>query len=86
MEMSQWFNMWSIENPEDREELQMAGLTASVSFILEVIRQEMNIIGAGPNRIILGGISQGCAAAIYALFYSHERLGNLTITICTGLP
>jgi lysophospholipase II len=63
----------------------MEGLTESVSFILEVIRQEMDIIGAGPNRIILGGISQSCATAIYALFYSHERLGEF-VGFCSWLP
>jgi lysophospholipase-2 len=85
IEMSQWFDIWSTENPQDREELQIEGLTESVSIILEVIRQEMDIIGAGPNRIILGGISQGCAAAIYALFSSSERLGRF-VGFCGWLP
>lgn len=71
--MSQWFDMWTTEDPEEREEIQTQGLNESVSFILEVIRQEARLVQ--PHRIILAGISQGCATAIYALFQSQIKFG-----------
>ncbi|KAF2103340.1 alpha/beta-hydrolase [Rhizodiscina lignyota] len=83
VEMSQWFDMWTTENPEEREELQMAGLEESVPFILELIRQETEIVGS--KRIILGGISQGCATAIHALFQNYTQLGGF-IGLCSWLP
>lgn len=44
----------------------------------------MDIIGAGPSHIIVGGISQGCATTIYALFQGKERLGGF-LGLCSWL-
>src|SRR3954469_12152976 len=58
-DMSQWFDIWSVENPSEKEDNQILGLRESIGEILEVVRNEMKIVP--PERIVIGGISQGCA-------------------------
>lgn len=59
MEMSQWFDMWSVEDPQERIELQISGLRSSVELIAELIKEEELLVPR--KRIFLGGISQGFA-------------------------
>jgi len=56
-EMSQWFDMWSLEDVQDRSELQVPGLQSSVDLIIKIIKAEELFVPRG--RIFLGGISQG---------------------------
>lgn len=81
--MSQWFDMWSVENPEERNELQLDGLRDSVALIVDLINTEAALVA--PERIFLGGISQGCATAIIALLYCDIRLGGF-IGFCSWFP
>lgn len=83
VEESQWFDMWEVRNPQERKDLQIDGLRVSVASILNVIRTEASIIP--PERIILGGISQGCATAIHALLYGGIRLGGF-VGLSSWLP
>lgn len=68
------FDMWEVKNPQERKDIQIEGLRESIALILSVIRNEASIVP--PERIILGGISQGCATAIHALLYGGIRLGS----------
>lgn len=83
--MSQWFDMWTTEAPEEREELQVEGLNDSVSSILDLVRVEAAYVE--PHCIFLGGISQGCATAIHVLFQlkNEQHLGGF-IGLCSWLP
>jgi predicted esterase len=81
--MSQWFDMWSVENHLEKNEIQIDGLRESVKEILDLIRTEAALIS--PDRIILGGISQGCATAIHTLLYGGIRLGGF-IGLSSWLP
>jgi predicted esterase len=72
--MSQWFDIWSVEKPQERLEMQRHGLRESVEEILDLINNEIKVIP--PEQIILAGISQGCATAIHVLFNSGHRLGG----------
>ncbi|TVY15033.1 Acyl-protein thioesterase 1 [Lachnellula arida] len=75
VEMSQWFDMWDVEKHEERVELQKEGLEEAGSFIDDVIRKEILSIPA--DRVILGGISQGCAtAAATSLVDGKHKLGG----------
>ncbi|KAH8780978.1 hypothetical protein F5883DRAFT_539095 [Diaporthe sp. PMI_573] len=38
--MSQWFDMWSTESPDERPEIQLPGLRASVSSVVGVRRKD----------------------------------------------
>lgn len=81
--MSQWFDIWSVEEPSTKKELQIDGLRESIGEILDIIRHEASLVP--PERIILGGISQGCATAIHALLYGGIRLGGF-IGLSSWLP
>jgi lysophospholipase II len=70
--LSQWFDIWSVENPDERSDLQEEGIQESIDFVLNVIKSEMALIPA--DRILLAGISQGCAIAILALLKSGHKL------------
>lgn len=82
-EISQWFDIWSVEEPYDRKELQLQGLRESVGEILNIVRSEAELLS--PDNIILGGISQGCATAIFALLCGKIRLGGF-VGLCSWLP
>jgi len=82
-EMSQWFDVWSVEDPEEQKELQVQGLKESIAFIMDVIHQETKFVPM--ECIILGGISQGCATAIYALMATRVQMGGF-IGLCSWLP
>ncbi len=81
--ISQWFDIWDITTPEDKENLMIPGLKESIRQILEIIKDEAQEIPL--ERIILGGISQGCATAILALLSSGLDLGGF-IGWCSWLP
>ena len=82
VEMSQWFDMWSVEEPSEKEEIQIGGLRESIGYILDLIRSEASLIS--PEHIILGGISQGCATAMHVMLYGGIQLGGF-LGFCTWL-
>jgi len=73
-ELDQWFDIYSLNNPSEREGLQVEGLRVSVEFVLGLFEDEVQIVGAG--RLVLGGISQGCATSLHALLAGRYRLGG----------
>ncbi|KAK7439252.1 hypothetical protein CaCOL14_001691 [Colletotrichum acutatum] len=72
---TQWFDMWSTENPNEQEELQEPGLLESIDFITHLIDQESDLVS--PDKIFLGGISQGFATAVAAYLRGCQALGGL---------
>ncbi|MCJ1318044.1 hypothetical protein MMC15_003371 [Xylographa vitiligo] len=68
--ISQWFDIVSLKDTAQRDEVQIEGLRESSTLIHQIIMQEMASIPRG--NIILGGLSQGCATALYALFTFHN--------------
>lgn len=80
-ELSQWFDMYTTENPHEREDEQ--DLSPSISRIQELVAQEAAIIGH--ENVILGGISQGCAVAIHAFLKGQKKIRGF-IGLCSWLP
>lgn len=83
-DMSQWFDMWSVENPGERPELQHPGLHQSVEKILGVIKEEEVLVPR--ERIFLAGISQGFATAIAVLFAVGPKKFAGLIGLCSWMP
>jgi predicted esterase len=83
-DMSQWFDMWSVENPAVRPELQHTGLRRSIKQILEVIKEEETLVPR--ERIFLAGISQGFATAIAAFFADAPKRFAGLIGLCSWMP
>ncbi|KAF2089402.1 alpha/beta-hydrolase [Saccharata proteae CBS 121410] len=71
--MSQWFDIWSLESPEDKKEIQQHGLSESIELVRKIIDDEAALVGA--QNVILAGISQGCATAIHALLQGERKIG-----------
>lgn len=59
VDMSQWFDMWSVENAQESVELQVPGLLSSIASIKALVKEEELLVPR--KRIFLGGISQGFA-------------------------
>ncbi|KIW78643.1 hypothetical protein Z517_08481 [Fonsecaea pedrosoi CBS 271.37] len=81
--ISQWFDIWSVEDPEEQVEIQMDGLKQSVTALLEVMRAEE--IHVPRQNIFLGGISQGFAIALSAFFANGQGFAGL-IGLCSWMP
>ncbi|KAK0753370.1 Alpha/Beta hydrolase protein [Schizothecium vesticola] len=83
-DMSQWFDMWSLEDLQEGSELQVQGLRSSVGRVIKTINEEERLIPR--DRIFLGGISQGFATALAVLF-ADGRGGFAGICgFCSWLP
>lgn len=92
--MRQWFDDWHLRpelsgdvvNHRYDEGLQTSGLGDTVRYLHELIAKEANLAG-GVENVILGGISQGCAASLVAalLWEGDGRLGAV-VGMCGWLP
>ncbi|KAJ9500821.1 hypothetical protein H2202_003379 [Exophiala xenobiotica] len=81
--MSQWFDIWSVEEPVEQVEIQMEGLKQSVAAIMEIIRTEETLVPR--QNIFLGGISQGFATALSTFFADGQQFAGL-IGLCSWMP
>ena len=63
-DMSQWFDIWALEDLQERSELQVSGLWSSVDLVIKTIKDEELLVPR--DRIFLGGISQGFAMHVPA--------------------
>jgi predicted esterase len=80
----QWFDNWSLTQPELKQHLQVPGLRETSKFVHELLEQEIKIVGA--RRVVLMGLSQGCAASIVSsLLWEGEPFGAL-VGMCGYLP
>ncbi|KAJ5105447.1 hypothetical protein NUU61_002794 [Penicillium alfredii] len=68
MPIKEWFDNYSLEDPGQQTDLQAEGLSETAKFLRVLVEQEARILGDdGHRRVVIGGLSQGCAAAIFAL-------------------
>jgi predicted esterase len=66
--INQWYDNYSLDYPGERTGLQIDGLCETAGFIRDLITKEAHILGEGGYRkIILCGLSQGCAAGIFTV-------------------
>ncbi|KAL5341366.1 Alpha/Beta hydrolase protein [Aspergillus crustosus] len=79
--INQWFDNYSLDDPNTRTELQLDGLQETSGFIRKLIHEEAEILSKklgvdqAHDRIVIGGLSQGCAASIFCLLggFSNEN-------------
>ena len=72
--LTQWFNIANLQDPSQRKELQLEGLAESAQEVLGVLRCELEKVP--PQRIILGGLSQGCAMSAAVLLCLEHPIGG----------
>lgn len=62
------------EHPDSSEQEEVEHIAAAARDIADLVEREIAIAGA--DRVILGGTSQGCAIATYALLLVGRQLGG----------
>ncbi|KAJ4393018.1 hypothetical protein N0V93_002224 [Gnomoniopsis smithogilvyi] len=87
-DMSQWFDMWSVENPAEQSEVQHEGLRRSIAAVLDIVASEEAIVKYRPRSIFLAGISQGFAAVVAAFFAGAGGRASLAglMGLCSWMP
>ena len=75
-EMDEWFDIYSLTDPSAREELQVEGLRDAIGFLLNVIRDEIELLDGDGSRLYILGISQGCATGLLAMLVGQVTLGG----------
>lgn len=83
----QWFDNWELDPPATgREELQIGGLRETAAYLHRLLRAEIATVPGGAENVVLGGLSQGCAASLVALLlWEGEELGAV-VGMCGWLP
>lgn len=74
--LTQWFDIVRLDDPSYRKELQLQGLSESTEEILELLKQECDYDNMASERIILGGLSQGCATSLSVLLCLDHSIGG----------
>ncbi|KAK2769435.1 hypothetical protein FQN53_006200 [Emmonsiellopsis sp. PD_33] len=89
-DLTAWFDIYSLSSPCEKQEVQVDGLQESTLYILDVLRGEIDLLGGRSERVVLGGISQGMATALWALLCSPGRVNKGKIGgfigMCGWLP
>ncbi|KAF2684252.1 phospholipase/carboxylesterase family protein-like protein [Lentithecium fluviatile CBS 122367] len=79
----QWFDNWSLIQPELKQHLQVPGLRETSAFLHDLLNKEIEVVGA--DNVVLMGLCQGCAASIVAaLLWEGEAFGALVGMWDTG--
>ncbi|KAK8185458.1 Alpha/Beta hydrolase protein [Phyllosticta capitalensis] len=65
MPINQWFDNWSLDDPSERQHLQYDGIRETSAFVHDLIQKEARLVGL--SHVVIGGLSQGCAAALHVL-------------------
>lgn len=84
----QWFDNWALVDPPAtaREELQLDGLRETTAYLHKLLHEEIDRVPGGAGSVVLGGLSQGCAASLVAtLLWEGERLGGV-VGMCGWFP
>jgi predicted esterase len=63
--LTQWFDITRLDDPSHQQERQLQGLAESAQDLLSVLITELSHVPA--HKIVLGGISQGCAMSMAVL-------------------
>lgn len=80
----QWFDTWSLTQPEVKQDLQVQGLRETINFIHNILNQEIEIVGS--RNVVLMGLSQGCAASIVATMLWRGEPFGAVVGMCGYLP
>ncbi|KAI0977270.1 phospholipase/carboxylesterase family protein [Xylaria arbuscula] len=71
----QWFDTWNVRNLAEKEELQAPGLKDVIPKFRRMLADEAARLGGRYDRVVLAGISMGCATSAHLLFNLTEPLG-----------
>ncbi|KAI9780933.1 MAG: hypothetical protein M1816_002625 [Peltula sp. TS41687] len=72
-EMNEWFDTMSLTDISRGEDLQVKGLFEALQYLWGIINKELESVPV--ERLVLGGISQGCATGLHTLLLGGRKLG-----------
>lgn len=72
----QWFDVWDMQDPEEREAVQRGGLADSVGRVGRLLREEAGVLGRW-EEVVVAGISQGGAAGLQTVMNLDGRREGL---------
>ncbi|GAM88659.1 hypothetical protein ANO11243_066930 [Dothideomycetidae sp. 11243] len=73
-DLSQWFDMYSTEDPWEKLEWQVNGLSENMPGIQTLMEDEAKLVGR--DKLIVAGISQGAAISLHALLHSGHKVAG----------
>ncbi|KAI9295855.1 Phospholipase/carboxylesterase [Neoconidiobolus thromboides FSU 785] len=74
MSMPSWYDITSLSDLEEHQD--KAGMLASVQKVNKLIQNEIDI-GINPNRIVIGGFSQGCVVSLLTALTSEYQFAGV---------
>lgn len=73
-DLSEWYDVYSLDDPDDHNDLAVDGLIESVAHVRAIMEEEEKLLleehpdsVKHSRRIVLAGISMGCAVSIHVL-------------------
>ena len=72
--ITQWFDIANLQDPSIRKERQLQGLAESAQDIITLVQSELKTVSA--ERLICGGLSQGCAMSLAILLSLDRPIGG----------
>jgi len=95
--ITQWFDNWELAPAEaptsraqerEREDLLIDGLRETSAYLHSLLRREIELLGdnGGAGNVVLGGLSQGCAASLIALLLWDGEPLAAAVGMCGWLP
>jgi lysophospholipase-2 len=87
-DMPAWFEAHSLTDITAHQHLQVDGLRDSVNHIIGMIEQEVERLHGNPQKLVLGGISQGGAVALWTLLClrNSAMMPGAVVVTNTWLP
>lgn len=80
----QWFDNGPLSTPTEREELMIEELCETSIYIHRLLREAAKEVGA--ENVVLGGLSQGCAASLVSLLTWEGEPLAAAFGMCGWLP
>lgn len=78
------FDIWSLRDPDERDEMQFDGLRESNDYIQDLLRTAVSEVGA--ENVVLWGLSQGCAVALITLLSWNGPPFAAVVGMCGWMP
>ncbi|KAI1072991.1 hypothetical protein LB507_009086 [Fusarium sp. FIESC RH6] len=84
--MPAWFEAHSLTDITARQEVQIPGIKESTEYVNTIIDDEIEKLDGTSERVVLGGISQGGAIAMWTLLSQSEKPFGAFFGTNTWLP
>ncbi|KAJ4129850.1 hypothetical protein NW768_006820 [Fusarium equiseti] len=85
-DMPAWFEAHSLTDTTARQEVQIPGIKESTTYVKTIIDEEIAKLDGASARVVLGGISQGGAIALWTLLSQGEKPFGAFFGTNTWLP